>query len=110
MIDTLLALTKSDQPPLRIVTFLGVSVGVLTHLKNVPEEPSTRLPSGLKDGIIALYSNAVLMSKIPVPEHVLTALQDFISTFVSEDDLVKSILPSIERALLRAPENSLPGT
>jgi hypothetical protein len=64
-----------------MVTLLGVSVGVLTHLKHVPEEPSTRLSPDLKDGIIALYSNAVLMSTTPVPEHVLTALQDFISIF-----------------------------
>ena len=37
------------------------------------------------------------------------ALDDFVSTYVTPDDLEKEILPTIEKALLRSPEISLPG-
>ena len=65
------------------------------------------------------------MSKIPVPLHTSvclyfslfietnthldtqTAMHDFVQTFVSQDDFTKSILPTMEKALLRSPEFSL---
>lgn len=37
------------------------------------------------------------------------ALDDFVSTYVTFDDFEKEILPTIEKALLRSPEISLPG-
>jgi|SRR5882762_7861226 len=42
-------------------------------------------------------------------DHFQTAMHDFIHTFISPDDLKKSILPVAEKALLRSPEYSLNG-
>ncbi|KAG5725284.1 Translational activator gcn1 [Termitomyces sp. T112] len=108
LIKTLLTISKSSQSPLRMMLLLGVSVSVLVRLKNVNAEPSSRLPQELKDEIIASYSTYVLMSKVAVPSYISNAYSDFITNFVSEQDFLQRILPTIEKALLRSPEISLP--
>ncbi|KAG6915850.1 hypothetical protein DXG01_009609 [Tephrocybe rancida] len=85
LISTLLALSKSSQSPLRITSLLGVSISVLVRLKNVDTEPSSRLSQELKN-----------------------VYHDFISHFVLEQVFLETILPTIEKALLRSPEISLP--
>ena len=40
---------------------------------------------------------------------VQAAMHDFIETCVSQDDFTTSILPAMEKALLRSPEYSLSG-
>ncbi|RXW23690.1 hypothetical protein EST38_g2167 [Candolleomyces aberdarensis] len=84
------------------------NTSVLIRLKHVPEEPVSRLPADLKDSIISLYTTHILMSKTALSEHIPDSLNDFISTFVTAEDFTKTILPTLERALLRSPENSLP--
>ncbi|KAF9479098.1 ARM repeat-containing protein [Pholiota conissans] len=108
VIETLLSITKTHPSPSRMVELLGVAVSVLIRLKHVPEEPVERLPQELKDGIIALYTTNILMAKSSLPEHTLTTFNDFISTFITVDDFTKTIAPTIEKALLRSPEYSLP--
>ena len=110
-----------------MITLLGVAISVLIRLKNVTEEPSTRLPTELKDGIVAIYTTTILMAKAPLPHHTLvstqyifvcivlifriqTILNDFIATYVTRDDFTTTILPTIEKGLLRSPENCLLGT
>ena len=105
---------------------LGVAVSVLIRLKNVSEGPIERLPRESRSGIIGVYMSVILMSKVPLQGHTLvchflvlysvflilfwkTALDDFVSTFVTIDDFENDILPTIEKALLRSPEISLPG-
>ncbi|KAL0955554.1 hypothetical protein HGRIS_001793 [Hohenbuehelia grisea] len=105
--DTLLQQAKSSQTPLRFVPLIGVSVDVLIRLRNVPEEPASRMHPDQKDAILNLYSSTVLMSKTPVPTHVATAFNDFIKTFVTPEDVSTIILPTAEKALLRSPEISL---
>ncbi|KDR69874.1 hypothetical protein GALMADRAFT_913484 [Galerina marginata CBS 339.88] len=106
-IATLLAIAKTSQTPTRLVMLLGVSISVLIRLKNIPEEPVQRLPKELKNGIIGLYTSTILMAKSSLPEHIITAFNDFISTFVTPEDFTQTILPTIEKALLRSPEYSL---
>ncbi|KAF8057458.1 armadillo-type protein [Lyophyllum atratum] len=108
LISTLLAISKSSQAPLRMASLLGVAVSVLVRLKNVDDEPSKRLPQELKDEIIASCASNVLMSKVVVPSHISDAYNDFIRNFVSEKDFTETILPAIEKALLRSPEIFLP--
>ncbi|TFK26296.1 translational activator GCN1 [Coprinopsis marcescibilis] len=108
VIETLLGLAKTNPTPSRLVSLIGVSVSVLIRLKDVPEPAIERLPGDLKSGIVSLYTNAVVLSKTLVPDHILEFLKDFISTFVTSEDFEKSILPIFERSLIRSPELSLP--
>ncbi|KAG6864935.1 hypothetical protein C0991_006286 [Blastosporella zonata] len=80
------------------------------RLKNVDTEPSSRLSQELKDEIIASYCTNVLMSKVTVPAYIPSIYDDFISTFVSEPCFLETMLPTIEKSLLRSPEISLPVT
>ncbi|KAF8911690.1 armadillo-type protein [Gymnopilus junonius] len=98
VISTLLSMSKTNQTPTRLAMLIGVSVSVLIRLKHVTEEP---------DGIIRFYTSTILMAKSSVPEHTFTTFDDFISTFITPDDLTKTVLPTIEKALLRSPEYSL---
>ena len=108
VISTLLALTKSSQTPLKFVTLIGVSVAVLIRLKHTPEPPISRLPTDLKDAILSLYTTTILMSKATLPPHITNALDDFTSTYISPEDFTKSVLPTLDRAMLRSPEICLP--
>lgn len=77
-----------------------------------------------QEGIVNLYTTHVLMSKTTVsahssvrlpthtrhPTHPLqNALYDFVRTTLGPDDLSTSVLPMMEKALLRSPEYSLSG-
>lgn len=73
----------------------------------------------MKNGIISSYSSNVLMSKtaLPTQQQFLAnperlpnqaAFHDFIKTFVTCDDLTNTLLPTMEKAVLRSPELSLP--
>ncbi|KAG6810659.1 hypothetical protein H0H92_010871 [Tricholoma furcatifolium] len=108
VVTTLLAIAKTSQSPLRMMSLLGVCVDVLVRLKNVDTDISSRLPQELKNEIIASYSANALMSKVAVPSYIPNAYHDFISNFVTEEDLLQTILPTVEKSLLRSPEISLP--
>ncbi|KAF8883249.1 armadillo-type protein [Infundibulicybe gibba] len=103
----LLTQAQSSQTPLRMLSLVGVAMSVLIRLKTVAIEPVARLAPKIKGDLIELYLSSVLLSKTLVPSHVLTFLHDFISTFISADDL-SNILPTMEKSLLRSPELSLP--
>ncbi|RDX47550.1 ARM repeat-containing protein [Lentinus brumalis] len=104
---TLLGLTKSLPSPLVVVPLLGISVDVTLRLKNVKDESLKQIDATIKNDIIQLYASAVLMSRTPVSTHVSSALHDFIHTFVTPEDFNTTILPAMEKALLRSPEISL---
>ncbi|KAJ7600549.1 armadillo-type protein [Mycena floridula] len=115
LIASLLAASKNGQTPLRFIPLAGVSVSVLIRLKTVPEP--TKLALGrsqnfdlltrVQNQLLNLYLTAVVMSKSTVPAHVLTSFDDLIQTYVSPNDLTNTILPTIERGLLRSPEYAL---
>ncbi|KAF9047662.1 armadillo-type protein [Panaeolus papilionaceus] len=108
VIDTLLSVIKTSSNALRFIPLLGTSIDVLVRLKHVEEEPVKRLPPNLKEGIVAVYASSLILAKGHVPEHTSAALNDFITTYVSPEDLTKSILPTIEKSFLRSPEYCLP--
>ncbi|KAG7093730.1 hypothetical protein E1B28_007382 [Marasmius oreades] len=107
IISTLLSLSKAGEFPLRFIPLIGVSVSVLIRLKTIEIAPLERLPVHLKKELVSLYTSSVLASKMSVPPHVLSALSDPIHVYFVEDDLLTAVLPTAEKALLRAPEYSL---
>ncbi|KIK62847.1 hypothetical protein GYMLUDRAFT_242480 [Collybiopsis luxurians FD-317 M1] len=109
LISTLLELSsgKNSQNPLKYVQLIGVAVAVVVRLKNVKEAPSERISKELKSQILTLYTSTLLMSRTPVPHHILDSLQDVIQHLITSEDLENEILPTADKALLRAPECSL---
>ena len=86
---------------------LGVKSAVLL---GVVAGVCARLPSGrtgleaVKDVYYSFYVREILGSRIPVAEHIVAAYNDFFANFTTSEDLRKDIVPSLEKALLRAPE------
>ncbi|RPD57344.1 ARM repeat-containing protein [Lentinus tigrinus ALCF2SS1-7] len=107
VMKTLLELTKSLPSPLIVVPLLGISVDVTLRLKHVKDESLKHIDTSIKNEVIQLYTSAVLMSRTPVPAHISSALHDFIQSSVTPEDFSGSILPAMEKALLRSPEISL---
>ncbi|KAF7965509.1 hypothetical protein HWV62_43100 [Athelia sp. TMB] len=107
LLGTLVAHAKAAPVPLVCLPLIGVAVDVTLRLKNVKDESLTRLTSETKDEIIGLYISSILMAKAPVPPHTLDALHDFTANFITEEDLNDTILPAMEKSLLRTPEYSL---
>ncbi|KAA1470496.1 ARM repeat-containing protein [Dentipellis sp. KUC8613] len=106
VMKTLLALSKSLPSPLVVIPLLGVSVDVTTRLKNVKDASLTKVPDDVKAEILSVYSSVVLMSRTPVPNYISESLRGFIET-LSESDFKGTVLPTMEKALLRSPEHAL---
>ncbi|KAF5388937.1 hypothetical protein D9757_005117 [Collybiopsis confluens] len=102
-----LVTSKNSQNPLKFIQLIGVAVAVLVRLKNVKEAPSDRISEVLKSQILSLYISIILMSRSPVPQHILISLEDFIRHFVTSQIFETEILPTADKALLRSPEFSL---
>ncbi|OJT01635.1 Translational activator GCN1 [Trametes pubescens] len=107
VMKTLLSLAKTVPSPLTLVPLLGISIDVTLRLKNVKDDALKSVDPTLKDEILQLYTGSVLMSRTPVLSHIADALQGFFSSSVTPDDFVGTILPTMEKALLRSPEISL---
>ncbi|KAI0262196.1 ARM repeat-containing protein [Gloeopeniophorella convolvens] len=107
VMTTLLVQSKALSSPLTALPLLGTAVDVTTHLKNVKDASLTTIPDEIKAAIITLYLNSIVMARIPVPKHVTTSLVGFIGT-LTDSDLKDTILPTMEKALLRSPEYALP--
>ncbi|PSR76114.1 hypothetical protein PHLCEN_2v8664 [Hermanssonia centrifuga] len=103
----LMSQAKKHTNPLSLVTLLGVAIDVTLRLKNVKDETLTKIDPNIKAEIETFYSNTVLMSRSAVPSHSSTALHDFINSYVTETELISTILPTMDKALLRSPEISL---
>ncbi|KAI0800349.1 ARM repeat-containing protein [Fomes fomentarius] len=107
VMNTLLSITKSLPSPLAVVTLLGISIDVTIRLKNVKDDNLKQIDPMLKNDILQLYTSAILMSRTPVGPHISTALYDFIRSYVTSEDFTSTVLPAMEKALLRSPEISL---
>ena len=89
-------LTAKDQPlGSRTAVLLGVIAGVCAR-KN-----KTVLP---KDQYYAFYVREILGSRTAIPSHIASALNDFFENFATAAELSKEVIPTLEKALLRAPE------
>jgi hypothetical protein len=136
LISTLVSQAKSSQTPLVYIPLLSTAVDVMIRLKSIKDESLKQVPKVRahrpwafladlpQEGIVNLYTTHVLMSKTAVPAHtsvrrftntrhpahrLQNALGDFIRTTITPDDFSTSILPTMEKALLRSPEYSLSG-
>ncbi|KAJ8595557.1 ARM repeat-containing protein [Rhizopogon salebrosus TDB-379] len=107
LMSTLIAQAKSSQTPLIQTSLLSTAVDVTLRLKNVKDELLTQISPAIKNDILNLYTTCIMMSKTPVPSHSSNALHDFIRICVTSSDLTATVLPTMEKALLRSPEYSL---
>ncbi|CCM02945.1 uncharacterized protein FIBRA_05060 [Fibroporia radiculosa] len=103
----LLLKVKNHPRPMSLAPLLGICVDVKIRLKNIKDESLRDLDSSLKTEILNYYTASILLSKTSVSMHVSTALNDFISTSITTEDFTVSVLPTMEKALLRSPEISL---
>ncbi|KAI0644913.1 ARM repeat-containing protein [Trametes meyenii] len=107
VMKTLIVLVKTLPSPSVVVPLLGLSIDVTLHLKNVKDETLKAVDPAIKKDVLQLYASSVLMSRTPVASHVSKALHDFVSSSVTPEDFSTTILPTMEKALLRSPEISL---
>jgi hypothetical protein len=95
---------KGSQPSTRNTVMLGVVAGVCARL---PEPKEILLRQ--KSEFYAFYTREIIGSKAAVSPHIANGLNDFFEAFTTKDDVEKRIIPSLEKALLRAPEVVLNG-
>ncbi|TBU31959.1 ARM repeat-containing protein [Dichomitus squalens] len=107
VIKTLLSFTKTLPSPLAAVPLIGTAISVLLRLEIVKDEKLKQIDPATKSDIIQLYATAVLMSRTPVSSHISAALHDFVHSSVTPEDFTGTILPTMEKALLRSPEITL---
>lgn len=89
-------LTAKDQPlGSRTAVLLGVIAGVCARKSK---------PILGKDQYYAFYVREILGSRTAVPSQIACALNDFFENFTTAAELRKEIIPTLEKALLRAPE------
>lgn len=113
LISTLVGATGSGG--LRAVAFLGLVLDVAVRLR-VGKETGKGMADGVgrgyvreaKEKILQFFTSQILSSKTPVPPHVTKALNDFVATEVTDEDVTKTVRPQMEKMLLRSPEVALP--
>ena len=89
-------LTAKDQPlGSRAAVLLGVIAGVCAR-KN-----KSLLA---KDQYYGFYMREILGTRAAIPSHIASALDDFFENFTTAAELHKEVIPTLEKALLRAPE------
>lgn len=91
--------TKGASSNARNAVLLGVVAGVCARLPS-----RKRALEGLKESYFTFYVRELIGSRTVVPQHLETGLHDFFSSFMTREDLQSEIVPSLEKALLRAPE------
>ncbi|KAF1916304.1 armadillo-type protein [Ampelomyces quisqualis] len=79
--------------------FLGVLAGVSSRLPAVRPDFEHH-----KAAYYAFYVREMVASRSQLPAHISNALFDFFTSFPTLDELRKHVVPSVEKALLRAPE------
>lgn len=90
---------KSQSLGTKGAVLLGVVAGVCARL------PTRKLAlEAVKDLYYSFYVREILGSRTTVPQHIVTAFNNFFTHFASLEDLRKDVVPALEKALLRAPE------
>jgi hypothetical protein len=90
---------KGAAPTAGNALFLGVIAGVSSRLSDVKPRFEQH-----KQEYFAFYVREIISSKTQLPDHISNALHDFFDTFVTLEEVRKEIIPTVEKALLRAPE------
>ena len=90
---------KGQTLGIKAASFLGVLAGVCSRLKE------GIAPLGVhKEAYYNFYVREVLGARSLVPKHLASALNDFFLVYTTCEDLRISIIPTLEKSLLRAPE------
>ena len=98
-------LTDKSQPlGFRSAVFLGVLAGVCARLSS-----SSAALKAVKAQYLTFYVRDIIGSRTIVPHHICVAFGDFFSNFATIQDIQTDIVPTFEKALLRAPEVILNG-
>jgi hypothetical protein len=91
--------SKGSQPSAKNSIMLGAIAGVCAR------QPEGReILSAQKSEYYAFYNREIIGSRNAVTTHIAKGLEDFFLEFTTEEDLEKEVIPSLEKALLRAPE------
>ncbi|KAG5983990.1 hypothetical protein E4U55_006502 [Claviceps digitariae] len=96
--------TKGSQPTAKNAVILGIIAGV--SARQAALKP---LLEALKPKFYEFYSREIVGSRSALPEHVSSGLADFFNSFATTEDVETSLVPAIEKGLLRAPEVVLAG-
>jgi hypothetical protein len=91
--------TKGSAPTAGNAVFLGVIAGVSSRLPAIKPEFEKHKPD-----YYAFYVREIVGSRSQLPSHVSNAFYDFFTSFTTQEELRKEVIPPIEKALLRAPE------
>ena len=91
--------SKKSQPSARNAIMLGVIAGVCAR-----KVEAKAILEQNKASFYTFFNREIIGSRLPVPAHIANGLEDFFVAFTSLNDLEKEIVPSLEKALLRAPE------
>lgn len=90
---------KGQSLGIKAASFLGVLAGVCSRL---PEDIAPLAKH--KEEYYSFYLREILSARSLVPEHLASAMNDFFAVFTTFEDLKTVLVPSLEKALLRAPE------
>ncbi|OJD14930.1 hypothetical protein AJ78_04769 [Emergomyces pasteurianus Ep9510] len=88
----------------RNAPFLGIVAGVSDRISN-----RKQTLEDLKVDILQYYAKEIIGSRTVLPAHIVGGLRDFFISFATSEDLQDHVWPSLERAILRAPEIVLGG-
>ncbi|KAI1345881.1 armadillo-type protein [Xylaria sp. FL0043] len=91
--------TKGTQPTARNAAMLGAIAGVCSRHAQARETLVAQKPA-----YYAFFVRELVGSRTAIPKHFVVGLRDFFSDFVTLDDLIKEVIPPVEKGLLRAPE------
>lgn len=97
--DVVLQLSEKGQLGYRNAPLLGTVAGICSRLTS--KKP---ILESVKDQYLTFWIRDIVGSRSVVPDYIAYALGDFFSDFVTEQDLNTTIVPALEKALLRAPE------
>lgn len=89
-------LTAKDQPlGSRAAVLLGIIAGVCARKNKIILA---------KDQYYGFYTREILGSRSAIPSHIASALNDFFENFTTAAEFDKEVIPTLEKAILRAPE------
>lgn len=96
--------SKGTRPSAKNSIMLGVIAGVCAR-----NAEAKAILIGKKSQFYSFYVREIIGSRNPLPAHIADGLHDFFVSFASKEDIEKELIPSLEKALLRAPEIVLDG-
>lgn len=99
----------------RLIPFLGVVTGVAVRLKVLPKQKDQdktllrdRYAAEQKERLFKVFVERVLGAKSPLPLKTYAAFDDLWTVLADETIINETILPAIDKLLIRSPETGLP--